>query len=344
MDNLSDGVESLLSKLSRLLISEPLRWGAQLVSGYDVGAEDVPQTSPSFKDAIYLIDLLNETASKVANKLAANDSKVFTRPTFFQVVNDIREKELSLPPIRSASDMDYLLKFMSNLKMISVKHCQDSSLEVIKYLSHGKDEINDEDLSTIYLSEAIKRLMNMIQDVEKEKEACKLLARKALSSGDRLSASHHVRRKLFLQKVQDQHVPKLSALQDLIHTIETTKVNMEVYSALESGNKALKAISERSDLTPENIDNLIDDIRQEITAQDHIARMLAEPDMISDWDDSALENELEEILKSEPVKVESPGNLTNLAAPRSTIIQKQAFEDSLKASEAVGGTLEPLME
>ncbi|GMT26706.1 hypothetical protein PFISCL1PPCAC_18003 [Pristionchus fissidentatus] len=144
------------------------------------------------------------------------------------------------------------------------------------------------------LEKKIKTLEVSIQKLDTDLRAC-------LRGGDKTRAALLLRRKKAAEKELGEKDGQIQRLLSMLHQIGSTKHNKEVIDAYKSGSLAFKATLERHGLSPEKIDETMDDVMNATEEYRDIEEALAQPiNGIHDATrDADLEGELEALLAAD---------------------------------------------
>jgi ElaB/YqjD/DUF883 family membrane-anchored ribosome-binding protein len=128
-------------------------------------------------------------------------------------------------------------------------------------------------------------------EITEKRSALKLLL---VLSGSRVRAKSMLKQLKRLEKTMEAKVNCLDHLNILLDSIEAATENAKVIESLKAGRLALKASVDED--TPEQVDELMDDIKDLVANTDQVAQALANE---ANDDDTALDEELEAMIKAD---------------------------------------------
>ena len=149
----------------------------------------------------------------------------------------------------------------------------------------------------------IGNLRNQIELLEKrnkfiEKKKITLIqdAKQKLNGGDKKGALLILNQKKKVESEIEKNQGTQLLLENQLSALECATINKEVITSLMVGNKAIKQINK--DLTPETIDDLMDDIQEETDNYKAIQDAMTQP-LQQIYDDDELLQELDEICEKD---------------------------------------------
>lgn len=149
----------------------------------------------------------------------------------------------------------------------------------------------------------IGNLRNQIELLEKrnkfiEKKKITLIqdAKQKLNGGDKKGALLILNQKKKVESEIEKNQGTQLLLENQLSALECATINKEVITSLMVGNKAIKQINK--DLTPETIDDLMDDIQEETDNYKAIQDAMTQP-LQQIYDDDELLQELDEICEED---------------------------------------------
>jgi ElaB/YqjD/DUF883 family membrane-anchored ribosome-binding protein len=260
-----------------------------------------------------LWSFMSPTSSK--SKAAADVQKVrHIQFLHYRFLED-RSRELfqHIQKVDNSRDSDFCKK--SDLLVLEV--CKKDNLDIcLDYLKHELglidyrafgDEVyiknkqlhssgfEDKDIAMINLKITISHIETSIKAIDDEitekRSALKLLL---VLSGSRVRAKSMLKQLKRLEKTMEAKVNCLDHLNILLDSIEAATENAKVIESLKAGRLALKASVDED--TPEQVDELMDDIKDLVANTDQVAQALANE---ANDDDTALDEELEAMIKAD---------------------------------------------
>jgi len=170
--------------------------------------------------------------------------------------------------------------------------------------------------------------------IEKDKE----LARKLLKENKKERAKLLLKKKRYQEQLIDKTDKQLDLVEQLVHDLEFTQVEMQVLESLKVGNESLKEVQKLFSI--EDVEKIMDEAREGIEKQQEIDNLLA--GALTEEDNEAVEKEFEEILQlslpevpeQSQVDVESDIVLPSVPSDEPASKQKKVKRDDRVALEA----------
>jgi hypothetical protein len=148
------------------------------------------------------------------------------------------------------------------------------------------------------LREQIELLEKRNGFIEKKKIYLINEAKQKLNSGDKKGALLSLNQKKKIESEIEKNQGTQLLLENQLSTLECATINNEVITSLRIGNKAIKQINK--DLTPEKIDDLMDDIQEETENYKAIQDAMSQP-LHEIYNDDELLEELDDICVEDEV-------------------------------------------
>lgn len=142
------------------------------------------------------------------------------------------------------------------------------------------------------LREQVELLEKRNTFIEKKKNALVVEAKQKLTSGDKKGALLILNQKKKIDAEIEKNQGSQLLLENQLSAIECATINKEVITSLMVGNNAMKQINK--DLSPEKIDELMDDIQEENDNYKAIQDAMTQP-LQQIYNDDELLAELEEL-------------------------------------------------
>lgn len=151
------------------------------------------------------------------------------------------------------------------------------------------------------------------------------------------------RKKMYEAEIEKIQNTKMT-LETQVMALESATQNIETYTAMKSGTNAMKKI--RQDVDIENVDDLMDDIKEEMEIAQEIGNAISQPadplmygdedDLLAELGELEQEDLEEELLKKPEVVNDDPIDLPSVPTAQLPASSKQEKEDAaaLKALEA----------
>ena len=172
--------------------------------------------------------------------------------------------------------------FGGNKKASSIFNAQTQHEGNIKIIGNLRDQIE--------LLEKRNRF------IEKKKISLVNEAKQKLNGGDKKGALLILNQKKKVESEIEKNQGTQLLLENQLSALECATINKEVITSLMVGNKAIKQINK--DLSPEKIDDLMDDIQEETDNYKAIQDAMTQP-LQQIYDDDELLQELDEICEED---------------------------------------------
>jgi len=130
---------------------------------------------------------------------------------------------------------------------------------------------------------------NILIVIEKDKE----IARRLLKENKKDRAKLLLKKKRYQEQLIVKTDNQLDLVEQLVHDLEFTQVEMRVLESLKIGNNSLKEMHKL--FTVEDVEQIMEETREGIEKQREIDELLS--GALTDEDDEAVEKEFEEILR-----------------------------------------------
>jgi len=140
------------------------------------------------------------------------------------------------------------------------------------------------------LREQIQLLEKRNEFIGKKKNVLIVEAKHKLSSGDKKGALILLNQKKKVESEIEKNLGSQLLLENQLSTLECATINKEVITSLRDGNNAIKQINQ--ELSPEKIEELMDDIQDETDNYNVIQEAMAQP-LQQIYNDNELLEELE---------------------------------------------------
>lgn len=198
--------------------------------------------------------------------------------------------------------------------------------------------------SVVTLREAINTQDKREVHIQKKIDAMVAEAKAKMAKKDKKGALFAMKRKKMYEAEIDKIQNTKMTLETQVMALESATQNMETFAAMKSGTNAMKKI--RQDADVDNVDDLMDDIKEEMEIANEIGQAMSQPvDPLMYGDDDDLLAELGELeqedleteLLKKPGKIsEEPLDLPSVPTVKLPAASKQEEEDAaaLKALEA----------
>ncbi len=118
-------------------------------------------------------------------------------------------------------------------------------------------------------------------------------AKKKLAAKDKKSALFAMKRKKMYEAEIEKIMGSKMTLETQIMSLESSVQNMETFKAMRAGKEAMARV--RKGIDVDNVDDVMDDIREEMETANEISEAIGRPVEDSAFDDEDLLNELNEL-------------------------------------------------
>jgi len=153
--------------------------------------------------------------------------------------------------------------------------------------------ITEQDKAVLQLKQQRDKLKQYQKKIMVVIEKDKDLARKLLKENKKERAKLLLKKKRYQEQLIDKTDKQLDLVEQLVHDLEFTQVEMRVLESLKVGNESLKEVQKLFSI--EDVEKIMDEAREGIEKQREIDDLLA--GALTDEDNEAVEKEFEEILQ-----------------------------------------------
>jgi hypothetical protein len=185
------------------------------------------------------------------------------------------------------------------LEYLGLKHmvqcCDIDSVRFIKYscVSDNIEPFNDSDFCLIKLKLTLETLDDEILKQEEELSNLKLKVKENLKSGSRISAKTTLKRQKMVEAKLQQKLDQQMNIETLVEELLNVDSNKSVIQSYKTGVEELK--SRLSDLNTDNVEEIMDDLRDVIQESDDIGDALGAKVLNESLDEEELEKELQKL-------------------------------------------------
>lgn len=151
------------------------------------------------------------------------------------------------------------------------------------------------------------------------------IARALLRDGKRSKAVLALKKKRYQEQLLDRSIDQLNNIQEMIDTIEFKQIEVAVFQEMKKGTATLKQLNQ--ELSLEAVEQLMEDTQDALDYQKQVEEALA--GQLTEFDNEAIENELEELEKSSLLVILPDTPQT--ALPKPTATAKVAAQSKQKA-------------
>lgn len=153
--------------------------------------------------------------------------------------------------------------------------------------------------SIFSLEETEKSLEQVIDQLETQINDLNVLIKQCLKDGKKQNAKLQLKKRHVLEKNLEKKVNVLENVQTVLGKIHNTQKDHDVIAAYKMGTDALKNSLAGSGITLDSVDEIIEEMKEVIEVSDEIETTLSRPTVESNFDESDLEKELDELLADE---------------------------------------------
>ena len=221
------------------------------------------------------------------------------------------------------------------LRLKNLVQCSDiDSVRFIKYCSGESEPFNDSDFCLIKLKLTLETLDGEILKQEEELSSLKLKVKENLKSGSRISAKTTLKRQKMVEAKLQQKLDQQMNIETLVEELLNVDSNKAVIQSYKTGVEELK--SKLSDLNTDNVEEIMDDLRDVIQESDDIGDALGAKVLNESLDEEELEKELQ--------KLSEDGESRDLSDKDSEILQALDKLDLNQLDPIIGPGREELKE
>jgi len=169
------------------------------------------------------------------------------------------------------------------------------SVQFIKYscVAGESEPFNDSDFCLMKLKLTQESLDNEIHKQEEELLNLKLKVKELLKSGSRISAKTTLKRQKMVEAKLQQKLDQQMNIETLLEELVNVDSNKSVIQSYKTGVEELK--SKLSDLNTDNVEEIMDDLREVIQESDDIGDALGAKVLNDSLDEDELEKELQKL-------------------------------------------------
>lgn len=305
-------VEHLIFRLARLSFN----WGWRVLNGRH-GEEDEEEpekqgggvsSEAEVTFSVVLRSLVKETGNLFLSYFRQRDEHalfpVISLEEFHSAVQECRSAS-SLPPITNLDDFDVLIRYLKSQSAIAVhEDAIVGTLIKVKIAPERSLLVTADECNVLRVRQMQKKLSKRVEALSTEVYRVKELVKDAIRKQDRSLASFELRRSKGLEQSRKQAMAALETIQEIVTKIDAARSSNEIFGAYKAGERALKYVLESSNVTVEDVDDVMISLAETMDLQEELATTLATPMAVASSassepeDISALEKELEELMSS----------------------------------------------
>ncbi|MFH4979045.1 hypothetical protein AB6A40_005754 [Gnathostoma spinigerum] len=199
--------------------------------------------------------------------------------------------------------------------------------QILKFrdgLSGGPIKWTQSDASLHDLRRTMSKIEGEVKKLEMKVKKADADARACVRSGDKVKAMHHLRLKKRAMKEIEDKDNQYERLLGMLYQLGQTKQNKQVMDAYKAGADAFKATLQRHGITPDSVDETMDNITDALMTAEEINEALHDAGGIRKTDNTEFEEELNAILAEK--KEEEEELINGLPAIPTDELREEASE------------------
>ncbi|ETN72733.1 SNF7 family protein [Necator americanus] len=240
-------------------------------------------------------DLLMDLYSREFQSEVDGTGYVVAYSTFYDSARDI---------VHTKENFDVILAHLSERGDVIVGQGRNGE-QILKFrdtTSDGPVRFTEADASVHDIRRAMSKVEKEIGSLEKKIQKLDIDCRTALRGGDKTKAANLLRQKKRAQKDVSDKDGQYQRLLTMLQQLGSTKHNKEVLDAYKAGTAAFKATLARHGLTPDKIDQTLDEVANSIEDYREIEEAISIPIAPKLHDEEDLEKELDDLIsKQQPL-------------------------------------------
>jgi len=164
--------------------------------------------------------------------------------------------------------------------------------------------VTEQDKAVLQLKQQRDKMKQYQKRIYTNLERDKELVRRLLKEGKKDRAKLMLRKKKHQEQVLQQTEVQMEKVEEMVHTLEYSQIEMQVVNGLRAGNEALKKIHEL--LSVDEIERILDETHESVEKQREIDQLLS--GALTDQDEEDVLQELDQLIKDQlpdlPLKTE----------------------------------------
>ncbi|UJR35652.1 hypothetical protein I4U23_028402 [Adineta vaga] len=254
--------------------------------------------TPIDQEVFVVKEIVNKKAQQVVETL---QSEVYV-PTFDCVVsftsfiNTCRRCALI-----DENSINLVISALTRDKKILIDYIGDAKdVKIVKFVAPGTSVVRpltEIENSVLLLRHSKERLEEQLKKSDQQIEGVLTDIRRHLKNSNRTAAMKLLRKKKLLEREHDKKESTIDHLNTVLTQIEQTDCSSLVINAYSSGVQAHKELLRKNGLTPDAVDDMIDEVHEMLEKQTEMDDALSRPITNDTTDMTELEDELEELLK-----------------------------------------------
>ncbi|CAF1995500.1 unnamed protein product [Rotaria magnacalcarata] len=205
---------------------------------------------------------------------------------------------------------------------------ETKNVKVVKFIAPGTSTvrpITEIENSVLLLRHSKDRLEEQLKKSDEQIEGLLTDIRRHLKNSNRTAAMKLLRKKKILEREYEKKDRTVEHLNTVLTQIEQTDCSSLVINAYSSGVQAHKELLRKNGLTPDAVEDMIDEVHDMLDTQNEIDDAITRPLVNDTTDMTELEIELEELLK-QPIPptpavttVSNTNDISNISIPNEAI-------------------------
>lgn len=266
-----------------------------------------------------------ELARRVTGQTMRTD-RIYSKKLFYDAFANILGGQNRM----TEADMDVLLKFMARDKSILAFDGQ-----TIKLKGSTNAEaltITSEDSTIASLKTLIADLQLQVDSLTQGAEKLSIIARDAISRGNRTSALAALRSKKIVEKNLSRQTATLDQLEEIYAKIGQAADNVELIRIMEGSTGVLKSLNAQVG-GAERVDDVVIELKEQMAQVEEISNALTEVGQGIPTDEDEIDGELEAMEREDREKKEEEERLQKEERQRQEVAETRRQLERLEAAE-----------
>lgn len=289
--------ESLLAKLARLALVEPVRAGWRFLSATPSEEDLVDGPTDEPVGPLLIRCLVAECADIFLTYMKRSPETITglqSLEEFVKVIN-VSRREVDLPVIIDKEDVRILLGHLKKIGAIALA-VDDDGESYVKYSPEASScQISTDEICEYKLRRLLERLERQLKDLSHQMSSLRASARDHLRRGDRSFALLDLKRSKALESVRQSRMNVISNLHEVVSKIDTAKLDIQSFEAYQIGNATLRSIFQENRITAQSVDEIVASLQEALDQQNEISSAVAQELASVQIDEEELEQELEDL-------------------------------------------------
>ncbi|CAF0963488.1 unnamed protein product [Adineta steineri] len=299
-----DKIFEELTKQNRLISTNDYANSQQSWSSWTFNKLASPLTgwmsprTPIDQEVFIIKELVDKKAQQVIDTLQSN---VYV-PTFDCVVSFSTFIDTCRRcTLIDENSINLIISTLTKDKKILIDHIGDAKdVKVVKFIMPGTSivrPLTEIETSVLLLRHSKQRLEEQLKKTDQQIEGLLADIYRHLKNSNRTAAKKLLRKKKLLELEHDKKENMIEHLNSVLTQIEQTDCSSLIINAYSSGVQAHKELLRKNGLTPDAVEDMIDEVHEMLDTQNEIDEALRRPVTNDTTDMTELEDELEELLK-----------------------------------------------